>query len=76
MDNATAYFILVREMTNMHHTERTALDNSPQYQETLDAVKANDTARAIELAQALRTEQGEANRAKRGVPFATGLNAR
>jgi DNA-binding FadR family transcriptional regulator len=73
VDNSTAYFILTREMTNMHHSERTDLDKSPQYQEIMDAVKAGNSILAMYLVEAIRNSAGDAYRAKRNLPFATGL---
>jgi DNA-binding FadR family transcriptional regulator len=73
VDNTTAYFILTREMTNMHHSERTDLDKSPQYQEIMDAVKAGNTELALYLVQAVKNTAGDAYRAKRDIPFLTGL---
>jgi hypothetical protein len=72
MDNSEAYFTLTRKLLNLHHTERTALDNSPQYQAIMDLVKEGtreSRANAILLAQGVRTERGGFYRAERNLPF-------
>lgn len=69
MTNEEAYRILTRELTNMHHTERTALDYSDRYQEALDAVKTGQNGKAVSLVYGLRTGAGEASRTARGLPF-------
>lgn len=74
MDNATAYFIVTRELTNMHRTERDNLDVSPQYQDILDAVKAGRTTYAQYLVQCVRNTAGDEYRSRRDLPFLTGLS--
>lgn len=69
MSDFDAYRILTREFTNMHHTERTALDTYAMYHTTLDAVKAGDKDLAIALVMPLVTEAGDAWRAKQGKTF-------
>jgi len=69
MENSEAYRILTRELTNMYHTERSALDVSPKYQEILDNVKAGNVHKAVVAAISLRTESGNKWRAKQDLPF-------
>jgi len=70
MTNSEAYFIITRDWTNMHHTERTGLDNSSEYQDILDLVKEGNRIEAVFMATALRTSAGDAWRAKQGKKFA------
>lgn len=69
MSDFEAYRILTSELTNMHHTERDALDSYLMYHTTLDAVKAGNNALAISLALPLVTEAGDKWRAKQDKPF-------
>lgn len=69
MENNEAYRILTRVLTNMHHTERTVLDRSARYQEAMDAVKAGNLGLAVSIVYWLRTQAGEAYRAKFKLPF-------
>lgn len=70
MDNASAYFIATRQLTNLHHSERTALDASPQLQEILDAVKAGDNYHAVWLLGCVRNLAGDTYRTRRDIDFA------
>jgi hypothetical protein len=70
MSNSEAYRILTRELTNMHHTERTALDRSASYQRILNAVKMGKNGLAVAMSyNRFRNGQGDAWRAKQGLPF-------
>lgn len=70
MSNFEAYRILTRVLTNMHHTERTALDRSASYQRILNAVKLGKKGLAVSMAyNRFRNTQGDAWRAKQGVGF-------
>lgn len=70
MENNEAYRILTRELTNMHHTERTVLDTHPSYQAAMDAVKAGNKGLAVSLAyNNFRTDKGDAYRVKNSLPF-------
>jgi len=70
MSDNEAYRILTRELTNMHHSERDALDNARwRYRAALDLVKAGKNAEAIELACELVTDNGQAWRAKQDLRF-------
>lgn len=70
MSDFEAYRILTRELTNMHHSERTALDNAGwKYRAALDLVKACKGAEAVELVIPMVTDAGQAWRAKQGLRF-------
>jgi len=64
MSDSEAYRILTREWTNMHHTERTALDKLRALPVILKAVKDGKSVAAVTLVKPLRTEKGDAWRAK------------
>lgn len=71
MTNGEAYRILTSQWTNMHHSERTGLDNSSEYQDILDLVKEGKRIEAVFMATALKTDRGDAWRVKMGdLPFA------
>ena len=67
-----AYAHLTRTLTNMHHTERTALDSRPDILDLVTGEPVGD-AKAIVAVLALRTERGDAWRQKQGIPFVTTL---
>jgi hypothetical protein len=70
MENSEAYRVLTREWTNMHHTERTALDGSASYQRILNAVKQGKKDLAVAMAaNRFRNSQGDAWRAKQDKDF-------
>lgn len=70
MTNQEAYRILTRVLTNMHHTERTALDRSASYQRILNAVKMGKHGLAVSMAyNRFKNASGDAWRAKQGLPF-------
>lgn len=70
MSNHEAYRILTRELTNMHHSERTALDNAGwRYDSALELVRQGRNDEAVELVSALVTDAGQAWRAKQDKKF-------
>jgi hypothetical protein len=70
MTNSEAYRILTREWTNMHHTERTALDNDKVlYNDVMALVKRGMREEATEQVVTLITDAGQAWRAKQDKRF-------
>jgi hypothetical protein len=70
MTNEEAYRILTREWTNMHHTERTALDNDKIiYEDALALVKRGMRDEATDQVIPLITIAGQAWRVKQGKRF-------
>jgi hypothetical protein len=70
MSDHEAYRILTRELTNMHHSERTALDNdSVRYRDALDLVKRGMHDEATEVVIPLVTVAGQTWRAKQNIRF-------
>jgi hypothetical protein len=59
-DKARAYTRLTRELRAMHHTERTILDTHPDYEAIMLAVHEGRDADALNLAQPIHTEAGDA----------------
>jgi len=70
-DRMNAYYRLTREIRSMHHTERTALDNSANYLTALTAVHEGRDSDAIALTDNLMTEAGDAWRAKQDITSRT-----
>ena len=64
-----AYRVLTRELTNMHCTERDILDAAPILPVVLSAVHAGRGAAAVVVVEYMRTERGDAWRAKQGKEF-------
>lgn len=70
MSDFEAYRILTRELTNMHHTERTALDNSGWiYTSALELTRQGRNAEATSLVFGLMTVAGCAWRQKQDKKF-------
>ncbi len=70
MTNFEAYRILTREWTNMHHSERTALDsNSQLYSDVLALVKRGMREEATDAVIVLITDAGQKWRAKQDKRF-------
>lgn len=63
-DKSAAYARLTRELRAMHHTERDILDTYPHYEQIIALIHKGRDAEALALAEPIRTEQGDAWRAR------------
>jgi hypothetical protein len=68
-EDMDAYETLTRKLTRMHASERDILDQSVVYRAALNAVIIGNTERAQELVTNIRTDAGDAWRAKQGITF-------
>lgn len=66
-DKSAAYHRLTRVLRNMHHTERTILDTYPLYEQIMTAIHEGNDAHALAMAEPIRTEQGDAWRARQAI---------
>jgi hypothetical protein len=64
-DKSRAYHRITRELRNMHHTERNILDTYPHYEQIMRLIHEGRDAEALALAEPIRTEQGDAWRARK-----------
>lgn len=64
-DKSSAYYRLTRELRDMHHTERTMLDTYPLYEAIMVAAHEGRDAEALAMAEPIRTEAGDAWRARK-----------
>jgi len=63
-EKSNAYARLTHELRNMHHTERTILDTHPHYEQIMTLIHEGRDAEALALAEPIRTERGDAWRAR------------
>jgi len=64
-DKMVAYHRITRELRDMHHTERTILDTHPLYEDIMQAIHEGNDAHALAMAEPIRTEAGDAWRARK-----------
>ena len=58
MSNSEAYRILTRELTHMYASERTALDESPDYETIMEHVRSGRHSTAVEMSLQFRNNDG------------------
>ena len=64
-ERSAAYHRITRVLRDMHHTERTMLDESPHYLAILTAIHGGNDAQALAMAEHIHTERGDAWRARK-----------